>query len=779
MAFKTNLGRGIWGGQGTEFLYYPYTSGVAFPLSGLTGFNQTYSPTNNRNTSIWGDRWTLSFWFKIEGNQTFINNWTTYNGKDIDYSQNIVCRLGGPHIFNTSGSVIGTDYIRSQIHLTFFGSSTTNHNIRILYQPTLSQGNVQHSIGPYQPGKWYNLTIGYNVTYGGVANRFVARLVAQDGSTDTVEDEPLSYGTSGSPQAYRTFGLDYNLWGLLYQTLSDGTTDYSDQITSKPTGNTIATSWDRIFLDTYSLSDTVIFEDYFNSTNRNQNLVVPTNNFAPLMGSAYGDVYPLDNNQPAYYLFKTGTEFGDNTNLPGQDLTFNSSLVIQDSEGPRTGFAVGSANIASDFTATGTGDRFRGGSALLQAESAIIAASGRTYLAQASLSSDFATDAEYIDSSYFDEVYVAGFLDADVILGANVVAQSTSEIAATGNVDYSVTASLESRTETYGVPGLLLSGEASLSAEFAQTAVAGYLQSANTAITAETSVDSITGVILGFAADLPASSELTALGGLIIDIGVQYAYDWVQVEDDYVTPYYYLGIQADSNLSAQALVVKQSGANIQAESTITGTGGKFLVAGNVLMGAESLLQMQQFETGTSAGVIIGSAASSIAADTEVTNITGLLFDINSQIASEFSAAATGSRTVPFLLSNFASDFSLPDVQTEVVTGGQCWVTMETQLSALAGYFHPASADLFTEFTLRPTPVRLINIDEYYIDLVATETRYIPVVWEPRTHNVITETGLIRVNSEPYIMTTVAETRRIKPEPGSAYLQGRRTRRVAI
>lgn len=458
---------------------------------------------------------------------------------------------------------------------------------------------------------------------------------------------------------------------------------------------------------------------------------------------------------------------------------FSSSSPFEFPGAFSTGVLSGAANLAASFNQGCAATALKPSGAVLAASSQLTAAPGRTALGSAQLSSDFATETEYLDPTYFNQIYVGGYLTATMQLGGIAALNNPTLVTALADTVYSINVQADSEVELTAQGGRIVSALAEITAEFAQTALPGYLLSAQTDCETDTSSQFSGGMIRGFAADLSSDTDVQPTGNMIYDIGVQYAYDWVRVEDDYVTPYYYLGIQSDSQVWAQALLVKQADANIQASSTISGTGGYFQIMGSVLMGADCDLAMQQFVFGTSAGVIIASPEAQVASEFATDNITGLIFDIDDAIAAEFNSTFTGARLIVPDADNFASEFTLPDVYSEVVTGAQCWIDAETSLAATAGYFHPASAEVSAEFIWTLTPVRLIAIDEYYIDLVPSETRKLAQYAEPRIMLSVPETQIITVPSEPTTFSISAETRINKPELGAPYLVGRRTRRQVV
>jgi hypothetical protein len=458
---------------------------------------------------------------------------------------------------------------------------------------------------------------------------------------------------------------------------------------------------------------------------------------------------------------------------------FSSSSPFTFPGAYNTGVQAGAANLAASFNSGGAATTLKPSGAALAASTQLTAAPGRIKLGDVNISTDFATETEYLDPSYFDDIYVGGFLTATMRLGGLAALNNPTEVTALADTVYSINVLADSETEIVAQGGRIVSATAELTVEFAQSVVAGYLQSAQIDSQAHTTSQFSGGMIRGFTADLVSDTDAQPTGNMIYDIGIQYASDWVKIEDDYVTPYYYLGIQAESLLWAQALLVKQASGNIQADSTISGTGGYFQISGSVIMGAESDMAMQQFVFGTSAGVIISSPEASVASEFATNNITGLIFDIDDAIAAEFNTEFTGARLIVPDADNFASEFTVPDVFSEVLTGAQCWIDAETALAATAGYFHPASASVSAEFVVPNTVVRLIAIDEYYIDLVQSETRKLAQYAEPRIMLSVPETQIITVPSEPLTIAIAAETRINKPELGAPYLVGRRTRRQVV
>lgn len=766
MAYKTSFS--------TKGLWTPSFQ-TTYPVQGMTGFTVTpsYSPTASRDTNIFGERWVLSFWFKIEGKLRYVNDYTSYQGVPISYSQRLVCRIAGGHIYDRSGIVAGTNWVNSDLNIQFLSADPNNtSNILITYQPTFQAGKITESIGPFDENKWYNLTIAYNVTYQNQNNRFVTRIADQFGNF-TVKSKAVVYGTSSSSKGYRTLAVDQVQWGQLIQTLpGDNGVDYQDIITRPNFGNNITAHWDRIFLDTYSLSDNIVFENFFNSPNNAQNLVVPTTSFAPLMGSAFGDVYPLNNNPPAYYLFKEGADFVDNTNLQGADLTVtNNNGTVVFTEEPRTGSIFGSSSVSSTFACQSTFTRLRSISASLLARTTMIPASGSTILGQASLQSDFDDQAEYIDSSYFDGEYIGTGWDADVLFGGAAKLESQFTLDANASIIQGAESSMEMVNIAFAVPGIVFDTEAESESAFDSEIIAGYVQSIDLALESLTTAEFSSGILIASnSASFTANVQDNILGSMIYDIGIQYALDWVDVDDDYVQPYYYLGLDADFDLYGLPIVVKQMQASVSAEFNLEAVTGFLKQIDSEISASTSVDNIT--------GVIIGSTSFQTESVFSSLMSGGRVYNIDDTLAFDFTANFQGRRLVQTTFEPMEVDTAVNSV-IDLFSGAQSYLSIETALLGTGGYFLGLPIQAFSSnFVLPPVLSRIINVDEYYIELVLPETRLLFIPIEPRTVPAQSETRQIRIHEEPTTMTVNEETRIIKPEVGESYLVGQRTRRVA-
>jgi hypothetical protein len=741
----------------------------------MTGFTVTpsYSPTASRDTNIFGERWVLSFWFKIEGKLRYVNDYTTYQGVPISYSQRLVCRIAGGHIYDRSGVVAGTNWVNSDLNIQFLSSDPNNtSNIRITYQPTFQAGKITESIGPFDENKWYNLTIAYNVTYQSQNNRFVTRLADQFGNF-TVKSKAVTYGTSTSSKGYRTLAVDEVQWGQLFQTLpGDDGIDYQDIITRPNFGNNITAHWDRIFLDTYTLNDNIVFENFFNSANNAQNLVVPTTSFAPLMGSAFGDVYPLNNNPPAYYLFKEGAEIGDNTNLQGADLTVtNNNGTVVFTEEPRTGSIFGASSVSSTFSCQSTFRRLRSISASVQCRTTMIPASGSTILGQASLQSEFDDLAEYIDNSYFDGEYIGTGWDADVLFGGAAQLQSQFTLDASPSIVVNAQSSLEVTNIAFAVPGIVFDSITESESTFDSQIVAGYLQLADIVAESTTFAEFSSGILMANnSASFTANVQDNISGSMIYDIGIQYALDWVDVDDDYVQPYYYLGLDSDFDLYGLPIVVKQMQASVSAEFNLDAVAGFLKQIDSQISASTNVDNIT--------GVIIGSTSFQTESVFSSLMSGGRIFAIDDALFSDFTANFQGNRLIQTTFEPMEADTAVNSV-IDLFSGAQSYLSIETALLGTGGYFLGLPLQAYSsQFVMPSVLARIINVDEYYIELVLPETRLLFIPIEPRTVEAQSETRQIRIHEEPTTMTVNEETRIIKPEVGESYLVGQRTRRVS-
>lgn len=720
----------------------------------------TYSPTNNRTTNIYGDRWVLNFWFKVDGNLNAVYGYTTYNGVSLSYEQSLIFSIEGSRILNSSGTTAGTNYIESSLNIQLEGSNTTNHNIQITYTPTFVAGKQTLTNITWPTGKWINLTLAYNVTYNGTPNRFVARVMSQDGTVNQTVYNNLTYGTSASATGYRTMAVDRIRWSGLFQAVTGNGINYNNIVSRPSYANNITANYDRFFFDTYTLSDTVVFEDFFNATNNNQNFVVPTSLLAPQAGYDWGEVYPLSNRKPVYYLYKDSTDFGDNTNLVGADWTVTGSGTY----GPND------AGVHPSY---------------LTYDASFIAAPGFIKLGQAQLDSAHSAgkdDGAYIEPGYTDPAdyfldvdYNYGSFNADIILGTRSYPEVDVDVSATGAVTARGALNESADFNFVSSGGRIFSQTTAVDADFTQTALAKNTIVASMSESVDFEVTATAGVIRGSqAADNTVDTEQSATGAVTYDIGLQYANDWVGQEQDYVGPYQFLNLLIEFELYAAASVEIIPEANLQAESLIQGTGGYFLSFAQSLIGADAQFNLEPFTLAGGTGLIFNQATD-LSVDTEQSALGGLVFDGQAQFDLDTEFDPSGGR-YQLLASDLVVETNI-DNTTDLFKSTDIFFEVDTDVLATGGKLWTAYADFADEFIVPAVRARIISIDEYYVSKVQKEFRTLRVFQDQRTIWIPVEPRTLSVFQEDRINQVDAENRYLRPEPGTPIQVGSRNRRI--
>lgn len=414
----------------------------------------------------------------------------------------------------------------------------------------------------------------------------------------------------------------------------------------------------------------------------------------------------------------------------------------------------------------------------LSADFTIIAAPGRIKLGSADLTSDSLVNDSYTDDFYFDGAY-ADQLDVwSALVNHTAAASLEGDITLTTipYVQWTAAASLSADCEIVNLAGKVLNAGAILSADCNISSQGNFSVSGALSVSADFTLTAIPTRITGSSTTtISADSSQSALGLMRYDVGVQYAIDWVGVDQDYVTPYYYLGLSADSSIYISATVERIATANIQADASIQGVGGYFLSYGQMLCSADASITMTPVNH-TTAGLIF-SGASSQSADFSITrSLAGLarLAQVNLQIDTVLSALGgrvyrtTAQQTADTTLTN----------TTDLYRKSSASLTVETSADFTGGfYLGLALTHLYSDFVVPAVRARIISIDEYYIDVVLPENRYIKVYYDLKTIPLTIEARAIRVWPEDRINQVDQEDRNIRPEVGTPTQVGSRIRRI--
>jgi hypothetical protein len=214
-------------------------------------------------------------------------------------------------------------------------------------------------------------------------------------------------------------------------------------------------------------------------------------------------------------------------------------------------------------------------------------------------------------------------------------------------------------------------------------------------------------------------------------------------------------------------------ANISAESTIQGQGGYLRTTGNVLFGAECETALGSF-TGGTAGLIFNQTTA-LSVDAVSGFSGGRIYAINQQIAAEFNLLGLAGNPIRATV-DLSSDFNTTFTGKHFL-GGRLSATVDTNLITQPGKRYNPVITLFSEADIPVIRVKIVSIDEYYIDKVEKETRLIKTWDELRTSLVTLEATTTFAFNEDRISDIEGETRTLRPELGRPIATDRRIRRI--
>ena len=496
-------------------------------------------------------------------------------------------------------------------------------------------------------------------------------------------------------------------------------------------------------------------------------VIVKLNGTTLTQGSGQDYTYQLNNIGPSGAITTSNSIGKPYSIIPVWDDYTNSNLEFPGVTNPS--IIIGSGTLASNFSLSAQTNRRRPGAASISASSSLIAAPGRIKLLEADLNSDFYTEAEYIDSTYFDDIYVKGFLSARLTLGGISNPQVTSNVTAQGNVIYSFSASLQSLTQVIGQAGYLQSAESSIQSLSTTDMAAGIIHSEDANIDSTFDADFAGGRIYAIESEINSDVTSTPQGNMIYDIGMQYAIDWVDPNEDYVQPYYYLGLTSQFDIYGLPMVFKQMEASVSAEFNLDAVAG-FLKQIEGALASDSAINAVT-------GVIIASTGAATESDFSSLISGGRVYNIDEALAFDFTADFQGNRNITTTY-DFLSDSTI-DTVIDLFSGAQSFIFSDFELTGVGGYFLSIPLQqYYSDFNVAPVFARIITLDEYYIDLIVPETRQLFIAIEPRLIQALSETRQINIHEDPTTMIINEETRINKPEVGRSYLVGQRTRRIA-
>jgi hypothetical protein len=419
------------------------------------------------------------------------------------------------------------------------------------------------------------------------------------------------------------------------------------------------------------------------------------------------------------------------------------------------------ASLLGQTTAALTGNLVSAISSEMLSSTGIIAAPGPIKLGLAILGSDSNTDGDeldYIDPGYFDGIYILprdyyGF-SAGVIQGAEATLVNDSLFQCAS--------------------GLILStANADILASSTTDIFAGIIRATTYDFVSDTELAVEASHILGTDVLVSGSSTSTQLARNILDIGIQYASDWVGIDQDYVGPYFYLDLLIQSQLYAAASVEVVPEANILADSTIQGNGGYFISFAQSLLSADSQFNLQPFLTG-GAGVIYSTAAD-LSVDSDQSVLGGRIYDMASAMSADTNFSQDAGRIQ--LAQSLMNAITAFTPQSDLFKSTTISLVSDASVITQGGKYWSAQVSLLSDFTIPAILGRIISIDEYYIDKVTREIRTIVVFDEQRTIFIPIESQTITVFDEDRINQVDYERRLLRPEPGTPIQVGSRNRRI--
>jgi hypothetical protein len=462
--------------------------------------------------------------------------------------------------------------------------------------------------------------------------------------------------------------------------------------------------------------------------------------------------------------------------LPTWDSYSDSDLSFTDASS--TTIKQGIVSASADFTSNIIGGkRIVTPAAALSTDFSLVAAPGRIKLGQALLSGSLSNNDIYIDADYFNGTYIenSGLITAVVDHKAipDIVANVT--IAPRGNQTFNGLASFPQEIEIDITGGYAKTFAGSVSADFTQTAAGSLTQKTTIDASADFTVSALGGVIRKSSLILPSADFTeTAQGRMIYDVGISYAYDWVRVEDDYVSPYYYLNLSVDTSIYAAASVEVVPYANISADSTIRGTGGYFNSGAQLICNGTADFNISPIVTGGTG--IIFRPQLNLSVDTSQSTLGGRRRPGASTMSSDFELSSTGIR-YKLISALLAVEASLNTQETLFKKSTPINLTVDSNVVTQGGKYWSAQWTVNDSFVVPSILARIISIDEYYIDKVTREVRNCLVFEEQRRFFIPLESQTLTVFDEDRINQVDYEPRQLRTEPGTPIQVGSRNRRI--
>ena len=630
----------------------------------------------------------------------------------------------------------------------------------------ISQVNPVNSVFAFSQdnlaGEWYHILFKVRSRYegNGVFRAKYAHWITS--ATSQVNDYSQSDLIDDTTLPYSDFDYDTQLinpgfnQGIGYNLLGDlGTPYYQGTSPSFP----------DVSVDRFWFTE-IVNDDQFNALQPGDFI---GNNGVDLIHTQLPVNGTIDDITPQIYTYGDMPFFWANKGTRNNNsVVFNSTSSFVSTSGPIVS-VTGETQLAVTSNVTALGNKRHPGSAILQASSNLIVAPGEITLIESSINSDFSTEAEYIDITYFDDIYVGSFLNATLTLGGTSNLQSSSNITAQGNILYSFNADLASDSELIAQPGYLIQGQAELNNNVVATSVASNIYNGQSYVECLASVSASGGRIYAIDSEISSDVNSVPTAGMIYDIGMQYAIDWVDPNEDYVQPYYYLGLRSQFDIYGLPIVVKQMEASVSAEFNLDAVAG-FLKQIDGALNSDSSINAVT-------GVIIASTGAATESDFSSLISGGRVYNIDEAMAFDFTADFQGNRNIDTTY-DFRSD-STVDLIVTLFSGARSFMFSDFETLGTGGYFLGLPLQhYYSDFNVAPVFAKIITLDEYYIDLIVPETRQLFIAIEPRLIQALSETRQINIHEDPTTMIINSETRINKPEVGRSYLVGQRTRRIA-
>jgi hypothetical protein len=653
-----------------------------------------------------------------------------------------------------------------------FGTSLTGLTFHPSFEPRRIGGpeyyynpNGIYMTSPSQMpwGEWHHLFFKcyiYKATDGSYRAKYKCSIT--DSSGTTIDARTDDYPYTGDIQFYSS-GYNASIGDNAIQSLGIPTFQWTRGIPFNGYGGYsytgVASDWPELSIDRFWLAE-INNLDEFDALSHTDFHIENSLNYKTL-----GTQGAVNGVTPLIYCYGNKENFWVNRGSRNTgSLVFSTSSYFVTEASP-TYLVADSVTMSEDSNSSFAGGmRLPITASIADDNSQVIIAPGRILLGSASLGADIYTDrtglADYTDTGYFD-TSLGNYIEIDGYKGFY------------GNVSYSGLASLVEDVDVVAIGSQIHANNSWVVEDdsylFPDPAVT--LQT-TTIMVEDVDLSAVATRTAGAQAVLDDTFNTAITATNIIDIGQQYAADWVGLDQDYVTPYYYFTVSDTFNLYAAATVEIVPYANLVADCDITGQGGYFLSFAQSLISADTDFNIQPYLTG-GAGILFKPSLS-LSADTDLTALGGRQYVVDTSISADFDFTTSGGnyRTGESIISAdtdalwttdvFKSTSVIMDIDASVVTqGGKYWSAQWLV------------NDLFDSTII----ARIISIDEYYIDKVTREVRNCLVFEEQRKFFIPLESQTLTVFDEDRINQVGYEPRQLRPEPGTPIQVGSRNRRI--